>query len=181
MHKDMTFTCVSMGPHEMGEAASVNAPDQVSAELGGQYADVVAAGDVALYGGLAALASFDRAELKRGIVESTAFRELLELNPDVRMPPPAAHRHHHSGMPTLGFSALGVSGCPGAVEPIACKCTAACSSGHLTALGSRIKRALGPHKGTIERSCMLGGHSTFILIGSCCTWSRMQWATAACV
>ena len=77
--------------------------NQVSAELGGQYADVVAAGDVALYGGLAALASFDRAELKRSIVESTAFRELLELNPDVRPPlcivTPAFHPRvlHESG------------------------------------------------------------------------------------
>ena len=56
---------------------------QVSPELGNQYADVIAAGDVALYGGLTALASFDRAELKRSIVENTTFRELLELNPDV--------------------------------------------------------------------------------------------------
>ena len=59
----------------------------MSAELGGQYSDVLAAGDVALYGGLTALASCDRAELKRSIVESTAFRELLELNTDVRAGP----------------------------------------------------------------------------------------------
>jgi hypothetical protein len=56
---------------------------QVSAELGNSYNDVIAAQDVALYGGLCALASFDRAELKRSIVENISFRELLELNPEV--------------------------------------------------------------------------------------------------
>ena len=37
---------------------------EVSPELGGQFSEVASAQDVALYGGLCALASFDRAELK---------------------------------------------------------------------------------------------------------------------
>ena len=57
---------------------------QVSADLGNSYNDVIAAQDVALYGGLCALASFDRAELKRSVVENISFRELLELNPEVK-------------------------------------------------------------------------------------------------
>ena len=52
----------------MYKDGSVGVFPQVSPELGNQYADVIAAGDVALYGGLTALASFDRAELKRSIV-----------------------------------------------------------------------------------------------------------------
>ena len=38
----------------------VQTPTQVNAELGGSYSDVMAAQDVALYGGLCALATFDR-------------------------------------------------------------------------------------------------------------------------
>lgn len=56
---------------------------QVSAELGSSFNDVIAAQDVALYGGLCALASFDRPDLRRHIVDNISFRELLELNPEV--------------------------------------------------------------------------------------------------
>ena len=59
---------------------------QVSPELGNSYSDVLAAQDVALYGGLCALASFDRSEIKRHVVESIGFREMLELNPEVMTP-----------------------------------------------------------------------------------------------
>ena len=60
---------------------------QVSPELGNSYSDVLAAQDVALYGGLCALASFDRSEIKRHVVESIGFREMLELNPEVETTP----------------------------------------------------------------------------------------------
>ena len=60
----------------------------MSAELGGQYADVLSASDVALYGGLTALASLERSELKASVMDSIGFRELLELNPEARNPPP---------------------------------------------------------------------------------------------
>ena len=60
---------------------------QVSPELGDSYSDVLAAQDVALYGGLCALASFDRGEIKRHVVESIGFRETLELNPEVSCSP----------------------------------------------------------------------------------------------
>ena len=65
-----------------------------------QYAGVARAGqqllrcggsqDVALYGGLCALASFDRSEIKRNVVESIGFREMLELNPEVGSQPSLA-------------------------------------------------------------------------------------------
>ena len=57
---------------------------QVSSELGSTFNDVIAAQDVALYGGLCALASLDRPDLRRNIIDNVSFRELLELNPEVR-------------------------------------------------------------------------------------------------
>ena len=38
---------------------------------------------VALYGGLCALASFERSELRSRVVESAGFKTLLELYPQV--------------------------------------------------------------------------------------------------
>jgi len=57
---------------------------EVSSELGTQYSDVASAQDVALYGGLCALASLDRAELKSKVIDSTTFRTFLELHPQIR-------------------------------------------------------------------------------------------------
>jgi hypothetical protein len=45
---------------------------------------VVSASDIALYGGLTALASFDRSELRSQVINNIAFREFLELYPEVR-------------------------------------------------------------------------------------------------
>lgn len=57
---------------------------QVGAELGNQYNEVLAAQDVATIGGLCALASFDRSELCRHVIDNVAFREYLQLCPEVR-------------------------------------------------------------------------------------------------
>ncbi|GMH42853.1 hypothetical protein BSKO_10772 [Bryopsis sp. KO-2023] len=57
---------------------------QVDAELGTRYNDVIAPQDVATYGGLCAMASFDRKELKAKVVDNIGFREFLELVPEVR-------------------------------------------------------------------------------------------------
>jgi COP9 signalosome complex subunit 1 len=38
---------------------------------------------VALYGGLTALASFDRGELKQRVMDNIGFREFLGLHPEV--------------------------------------------------------------------------------------------------
>ena len=66
---------------------------EVSPELGSQYSEVISAQDVALYGGLCALASFDRAELRSKLVESSTFKTFLELYPAVRE---AVHDFYHS-------------------------------------------------------------------------------------
>ncbi|OAY64372.1 COP9 signalosome complex subunit 1 [Ananas comosus] len=53
-------------------------------ELGNNYTEVIAPQDVAVYGGLCALASFDRTELKKKVIDNINFRNFLELVPEVR-------------------------------------------------------------------------------------------------
>ncbi|KAB5569150.1 hypothetical protein DKX38_002943 [Salix brachista] len=57
---------------------------EVAPELGNSYNEVIAPQDVATYGGLCALASFDRMELKNKVIDSINFRNFLELVPEVR-------------------------------------------------------------------------------------------------
>ncbi|XP_061340158.1 COP9 signalosome complex subunit 1-like [Gastrolobium bilobum] len=53
-------------------------------ELGNHYNEVIAPQDVATYGGLCALATFDRTELKNKVIDNSNFRNFLELVPEVR-------------------------------------------------------------------------------------------------
>ncbi|XP_068634506.1 COP9 signalosome complex subunit 1-like [Aristolochia californica] len=53
-------------------------------ELGNNYSEVIAPQDVATYGGLCALACFDRTELKNKVIDNVNFRNFLELVPEVR-------------------------------------------------------------------------------------------------
>jgi len=48
------------------------------------FSDVIAPQDVAIYGGLCALATFDRSELKKKVIDNQAFRNFLELVPVIR-------------------------------------------------------------------------------------------------
>eukprot|EP00027_Filamoeba_sp_ATCC50430_P017206 CAMPEP_0168568636 /NCGR_PEP_ID=MMETSP0413-20121227/15686_1 /TAXON_ID=136452 /ORGANISM="Filamoeba nolandi, Strain NC-AS-23-1" /LENGTH=419 /DNA_ID=CAMNT_0008600991 /DNA_START=146 /DNA_END=1405 /DNA_ORIENTATION=- len=57
---------------------------ETTIDLGSNYNDVIAPQDVAVYGGLCALATFDRSELKKKVIDSTTFRPFLELTPEVR-------------------------------------------------------------------------------------------------
>ncbi|XP_039000425.1 COP9 signalosome complex subunit 1-like isoform X1 [Hibiscus syriacus] len=57
---------------------------EVGPELGNSYSGVIAPQDVATYGGLCALASFDRTELKNKVIDNINFRNFLELVPEVR-------------------------------------------------------------------------------------------------
>ena len=52
-------------------------------EMGAQYQDVLSAQDVAVYGGLCALASFDRYELRTHVINNVSFRDYMEVNPEV--------------------------------------------------------------------------------------------------
>lgn len=62
---------------------------QVDAELGATFNEVLAPQDVATYGALCSLASFSRPEMKTRIIDNIAFREFLELMPEVQ----SAARH----------------------------------------------------------------------------------------
>ncbi|KAL6499306.1 COP9/signalosome complex subunit Csn1 [Orobanche hederae] len=53
-------------------------------DLGNNYTEVIAPQDIATYGSLCALASFDRAELKSKVIDNINFRNFLELVPEVR-------------------------------------------------------------------------------------------------
>lgn len=56
---------------------------QVPNEMGAQYHDVLSGQDVAVYGGLCALASFDRSELQNHVINNVSFRDYMEVNPEV--------------------------------------------------------------------------------------------------
>eukprot|EP00270_Netrium_digitus_P022112 TRINITY_DN977_c0_g1_i2.p1 TRINITY_DN977_c0_g1~~TRINITY_DN977_c0_g1_i2.p1 ORF type:complete len:370 (-),score=100.16 TRINITY_DN977_c0_g1_i2:57-1166(-) len=79
---------IRMGYNDMGEF-HYNRGDlqqfmEVSVELRSNYSDVIAPQDVATYGGLCALASFDRNELKSKVIQNSNFKYFLELVPEVR-------------------------------------------------------------------------------------------------
>jgi COP9 signalosome complex subunit 1 len=57
---------------------------EVGIDLGGTFSSVIAAEDVAMYGTLCALASLDRPEIRKSIMENSAFKSFFELAPDVR-------------------------------------------------------------------------------------------------
>ena len=51
---------------------------ELGVELGNSYEEVISPQDVAVYGGLCALASLDRAELKERVLDNISFRAALE-------------------------------------------------------------------------------------------------------
>ncbi|KAK9742910.1 hypothetical protein RND81_03G204900 [Saponaria officinalis] len=57
---------------------------EVGPELANHYSEVIAPQDVATYGGLCALATFDRSELKSKVIDNLNFRNFLELVPEIR-------------------------------------------------------------------------------------------------
>eukprot|EP00741_Cyanophora_paradoxa_P023644 tig00021608_g22838.t1 len=57
---------------------------EVTFDLANNYTDVIAPQDIATYGGLCALASFDRTELKSKVIDNNQFKNFLELVPEVR-------------------------------------------------------------------------------------------------
>uniref|UniRef100_A0ACD5U4P2 Uncharacterized protein n=1 Tax=Avena sativa TaxID=4498 RepID=A0ACD5U4P2_AVESA len=57
---------------------------ETGSELRNNYSEVISPHDVAVYGALCALASFDRSELKSKVIDNSNFRNFLELVPEVR-------------------------------------------------------------------------------------------------
>ncbi|KAL2444227.1 COP9 signalosome complex subunit 1 [Exophiala dermatitidis] len=54
------------------------------ASLGDSYSEVITSNDVAVYGGLCALASMTRSELQTEVLDNANFRNFLELEPHIR-------------------------------------------------------------------------------------------------
>lgn len=52
--------------------------------LGDSYNEVISSNDVAVYGGLSALASMSRGELQSRVLDNANFRKFLELEPHIR-------------------------------------------------------------------------------------------------
>ncbi|KAJ3154290.1 cop9 signalosome complex subunit [Geranomyces variabilis] len=52
--------------------------------LGPHFSKVISSNDIATYGGLCALATFDRSELKKKVIDNANFRQYLELEPQIR-------------------------------------------------------------------------------------------------
>lgn len=48
------------------------------------YSQILSAHDVAIYGGICALATFDRDELQKNVLSSSSFKQFLELQPHLR-------------------------------------------------------------------------------------------------
>jgi len=57
---------------------------EVSFDMDNSFNEIIAANDIAVYGGLCALATFDRDELKSKVIDNTNFRNYLELEPHIR-------------------------------------------------------------------------------------------------
>ena len=57
---------------------------QIDNSLGDSYNDVVTPNDIAVYGGLCALATMNRTELKERVLDNSNFRNFLELEPHIR-------------------------------------------------------------------------------------------------
>ena len=57
---------------------------RTDAGMGSSCSTFISPNDVAIYGGLCALASMERGELNKSVLESTNFRTYLELEPNIR-------------------------------------------------------------------------------------------------
>lgn len=76
-----------MGLAQMSLGAYLDAANSFLAtdpSLGDSYNEVITSNDVAVYGGLCALASMDRNELQRRVLDNSQFRNFLELEPHIR-------------------------------------------------------------------------------------------------
>eukprot|EP01133_Synstelium_polycarpum_P010566 gene10566-12291_t len=68
------------GKYNLAAKKFIEAPFDIS----GNLSDMLSAQDIAIYGGLCALATFDRAELKKKVIDHPVFRNYLELVPEIR-------------------------------------------------------------------------------------------------
>ena len=87
--KNQPKMAAAMGLAQLSVGAYLDAANSFLAtdpSIGNTYNEVIMANDIAVYGGLCALASMDRNELQRRVLDSTngMFRGFLELEPQIR-------------------------------------------------------------------------------------------------
>jgi len=85
--RSLPKTWAALGLHQMSSRDYRMAATsflRCNSSLGDNYNDVVTSNDIAVYGGLCALASMSRSELQTKVLENTNFRNFLELEPHVR-------------------------------------------------------------------------------------------------
>ncbi|KAL2009957.1 hypothetical protein VTN00DRAFT_5764 [Thermoascus crustaceus] len=79
--------CAVMGLSQLAAGSYLEAANSFLATdpgLGDSYNEIITSNDVAVYGGLCALASMDRNELQRRVLDNSSFRNFLELEPHIR-------------------------------------------------------------------------------------------------
>ncbi|EFA79052.1 COP9 signalosome complex subunit 1 [Heterostelium album PN500] len=76
----MGLSNLETGKYNMAAKKFIEAPFDNS----GNLSDMISPQDIAVYGGLCALATFDRAELKKKVIDHPVFRNYLELVPEIR-------------------------------------------------------------------------------------------------
>src|SRR5207248_462616 len=57
---------------------------QTSFDIGAKWNNIIIPSDIAVYGGLCALACMDRQELQKNVLDNTSFRNFLELESHIR-------------------------------------------------------------------------------------------------
>ncbi|KAL6239329.1 CSN complex subunit 1 [Aspergillus navahoensis] len=85
--KHQPKTSAAMGLSQLHSGSYLEAANSFIAtdpSLGDTYNEVLSSNDVAVYGGLCALASMDRNELQRRVLDNSSFRNFLELEPHIR-------------------------------------------------------------------------------------------------
>lgn len=75
-YKEAAASFLDTDPRMISRAEDPNDPDS--------YNEVLTPNDVAVYGGLCALASMNRNELQHRVLENSSFRNYLELEPHIR-------------------------------------------------------------------------------------------------
>ncbi|KAE8323915.1 26S proteasome subunit RPN7-domain-containing protein [Aspergillus sergii] len=85
--KNQPKMSAAMGLSQLHSGAYLDAANSflsTDPTLGDSYNEVLTSNDVAVYGGLCALASMDRNELQRRVLDNSSFRNFLELEPHIR-------------------------------------------------------------------------------------------------
>ena len=80
MNAALGLSQLAMGAYEAAATTFMN----TDPSLGDSYKEVISPNDVAVYGGLCALATRDRNDLITNVLENKDFRSYLELEPQVR-------------------------------------------------------------------------------------------------